>query len=167
MTGRVYPYIGPEAARREAAATPSGVAIFSRTDLERWLQANPEAQSEAATFIVDRAGRLRLAPRRSEHVACAAGEPVLAAGEVRFERSAHKVAAVEVTNQSTGYCPEPESWPAVEAALRSLGVAVPTSYTQTFIFRRCPTCNQLNLVKDGWFYCAACDAPLPAEWNLD
>src|SRR5437870_3719122 len=30
------------------------------------------------------------------------------------------VAAAEVTNQSTGYCPEPESWPAVSAP-RSFG----------------------------------------------
>ena len=38
--------------------------------------------------------RLRLAPRRSEHVDCAAGQHVLAAGEVPFVRDGHFACAV-------------------------------------------------------------------------
>ena len=74
---------------------------------------------------------------------------------------------VEVSNQSTGYCPEPESWPAVARALAFLGTDAPPGYTTVFIFRRCTACGQINLVKEDWFYCAVCQAPLPAEWNLN
>src|SRR5918911_838983 len=72
------------------------------------------------------AGRtLRLAARRTEHVACAQGAPVLAAGEIRFTRADVLPQVLEITNQSTGYCPEPESWPAVAAALSAIGLAAP------------------------------------------
>ena len=120
-----------------------------------------------ATFVVDLAGWLRLAPRRSEHVACAGGEPVLAAGEMSFAQMASGPTVAAISNQSTGYCPEPESWPAVARALTFLGGGAPAGYTTIFIFRRCRACGQINLVKEGWFYCAVCQTPLPAEWNLD
>ncbi|MBF0289995.1 MAG: hypothetical protein HQM14_19435, partial [SAR324 cluster bacterium] len=57
---------------------------------------------------------LLLAPQRSEHVACAAGRDVLSAGQMAFDPET--VSLEEVTNQSTGYCPEPESWDAVAMA---------------------------------------------------
>jgi hypothetical protein len=112
-------------------------------------------------------GTLRLAARRTEHVACAQGAPVLAAGEIRFTRAELLPQVLEITNQSTGYCPEPESWPAVAAALGAIGLAAPDGYTRKFVFRRCPQCGQLNIVKDDWFYCGACDAALPSTWNID
>jgi hypothetical protein len=74
-----------------------------------------------------------------------------------------RVGVVEASNQSTGYCPEPESWTAVAAALDRIGVPHPGGFTLEIMFRRCPKCGERNMVKDGWF---ACGAELPKEWNL-
>jgi RNA polymerase sigma factor (sigma-70 family) len=98
--------------------------------------------------------------------AAAGGSPVLSAGEMFFRLSVSSVEAVEVTNQSTGYCPEPESWPAVASALDALGIAHPGRFTQEVVFRRCPTCGERNVVKDGWYVCGMCGAGLPADWNF-
>ena len=105
-------------------------------------------------------GYLRVADRRSEHVACAGGEPVLAAGEMTLRMSHAGVEAEEVSNQSTGYCPEPSSWPAVEQALSTAGIKGPDGYTRRFVFRRCGECDQINLIKDGIYECDVCGAPL-------
>ena len=161
-----YAYVGPSAIR-DRERGESGAVIASLDDLERWLSAHPEAASEGATYVVDLQGRLRLAPRRSEHIDCAGGQVVLAAGEVRFGRAAdRRVVVREVSNQSTGYCPDPDCWPAVAAALSAAGLAAPPGFTRAFVFRRCPACAQTNLVKDHWFVCAACDAELPRAWNF-
>ncbi|MBA9008040.1 alkyl hydroperoxide reductase subunit AhpF [Actinomadura cellulosilytica] len=32
-----------------------------------------------------------------------------------------------------------------------------------FVFRECPGCAELNVVKDGFYYCAHCDGPLPRD----
>jgi len=77
------------------------------------------------------------------------------------------VSVTWVTNQSTGYCPEPDSWPAVEAALERAGIAAPNGFSLAFDFRRCPRCGSINIVKDGLFECGACSSPLPEEWNFD
>ena len=71
-----------------------------------------------------------------------------------------------VSNQSTGYCPEPESWPAVARAISAAGLLAPETYSPSLIFRRCPTCQTINVVKDDEFVCAVCEANLPAEWNF-
>ncbi|MCB9759556.1 MAG: hypothetical protein H6739_06920 [Alphaproteobacteria bacterium] len=73
---------------------------------------------------------------------------------------------VGVTNQSTGFCPEPKCWGAVAAALDQAGVRHPDGWTAAFVFRRCPACGQRNLVKDDWWRCAVCDAGLPRGWNF-
>jgi len=39
-------------------------------------------------------------------------------------------------------------------------------FTNEFTFRRCPRCEERNLVRDGDFTCAICDAVLPASWNF-
>jgi hypothetical protein len=72
----------------------------------------------------------------------------------------------EVTNQSTGYCPDPDSWPAVARALDRVGVRHPGSLTDKVIFRRCPTCGGRNIVRDDDFTCALCNSALPAQWNF-
>jgi hypothetical protein len=58
----------------------------------------------------------------------------------------------EVTNQSTGYCPEPSSWGAVVAAIPD-GIARPDQWTAKFSFRRCPKCLAINLVKEDSVAC--------------
>jgi hypothetical protein len=52
---------------------------------------------------------------------CAGGENVLSAGGVTFGVEGAEVTVTEVTNQSTGYRPEPESRPYVEEALDKAG----------------------------------------------
>jgi hypothetical protein len=77
-----------------------------------------------ATFVIDLNGDLLVADRRSEHVACAGGGPVLSAGEMFFLVEEDRVEVTDVSNQSTGYCPEPSSWPGVAAALDRIGSAI-------------------------------------------
>jgi hypothetical protein len=126
-----------------------------------------DERTVTATYIVDEDGWLRIADRSSEHVDCAGRRPVLAAGEITFTITPPGVLVSSVTNQSTGYCPEPESWPAVRTALERAGLVAPPSFSPAFVFRRCPRCGSINIIKDRIFECAVCSAPLPAEWNLD
>jgi hypothetical protein len=83
-----------------------------------------------------------------------------------FAQDAARWYASEISNQSTGYCPDPDSWPAVAVTLDRLGLAHPGDFTDKVIFRRCPACGQLNIVRDGHFACAVCDSALPAHWNI-
>jgi hypothetical protein len=160
-----YRYIGPEQIRQQTREAPPGAEIRTIEGLQRWLASTPAALDEGATFVVALDGVLRLAPRRSEHVACAGGEPVLAAGEVSFQRERGGI-RIEATNQSTGYCPEPESFAALAAALATAGLPVPAGWSHAFLFRRCPNCALLNLVKDDDLTCVACDHSLPLARNL-
>jgi hypothetical protein len=141
-----YHYVGPSALR----------------DRPGPVIAAPLDPDEPCTFVVTLDGDLRLAPRRSEHVALAAGQDVLAAGEMTF--TAGRVVAV--TNQSTGYCPDPDSWPAVAQALDRRGIPHPGGFTDWLVFRRCETCGERNVVRDNDFTCALCDGPLPHHWNF-
>jgi uncharacterized protein YhfF len=62
----------------------------------RWLAARPADElSEPFIFVVSLDGQLRLAPRGSEHVDCAAEQPVLAAGEVLFRGTDEESADLE------------------------------------------------------------------------
>lgn len=94
-------------------------------------------------------------------------EEVLSAGEMTFERESGRWEVGYVSNQSSGYCPEGESWPAVAAALDQIGLARPEGFTLEFVFRRCPACRELNVVRGGVFACAVCDGDLPRQWNVD
>jgi len=165
---RLFRYVGPRDLLDQVRTENKGQGIHSPSDLNDWIS-NQTAQdpSEPFTYVVDSSGILRLAPRRSEHVACAGGEPVLAAGEVSFQRQLERWDVVEVSNQSTGYCPDVDSWPAVADALERAGLAHPQGFTSIVVFRRCPTCCQLNIVRDGEFICLFCDDLLPQEWNID
>jgi hypothetical protein len=120
----------------------------------------------AATFVIDADGHLLVADRRTEHVACAGGQPVLSAGEMFFDLEGDHVEAREVSNLSTGYCPEAESWPEVAAALDRVGLAHPGRFTAEVVFRRCEKCGERNVVKDGWFVCEVCGSDLPRCWNF-
>lgn len=163
---RVYRYIGPDEVLASVRPDTAGRPITTPADLASWLTAHGAEATEPFTFVVDLLGVLRLAPRRSEHVACAAGREVLSAGEIAFGRDGGGWTVREVSNQSTGYCPDPDSWPAVAAALERAGVPHPGEFTDPVIFRRCPACGERNLVKDGDFICALCGADLPARWNF-
>lgn len=167
---RLYQYVGPKAIAERAQSAPAGVRVESPDDVCRWLRLSGQVADAAgyviATFVIDETGWLRIADRRSEHVACAGSRPAQSAGEITFHINRGKVSVTGVTNQSTGYCPEPESWPAVETALERADFVPPDGFTPAFDFRRCPLCGSINLVKDGNFECEVCSTPLPVEWNL-
>ncbi|MFD5328761.1 hypothetical protein [Streptomyces sp. NPDC127092] len=167
---RLYGYTGPPEIRRAVGWDhPGGPVIGAAADFAAWAAVQSAADlAEPFTYVVDARGRLRLAPRRSEHVACAGGGCVRAAGEITWEPSpAGGWSAAEVNNFSTGYAPDPECWPSVAAALETAGLGHPGRFTHAVTFRRCPApdCAQLNVVRDGLYVCAVCGATLPAEWN--
>ncbi|MFL6074129.1 MAG: hypothetical protein ACJ73S_12100 [Mycobacteriales bacterium] len=164
---RRYRYVGPPDLRAAAPRGESGRPIRSGADFDAWAATVPDRDlAEPFTFVVDTAGTLRLAPRRSEHVACAGGGEVLAAGEIAFACRPSGWAVTEVTNQSTGYCPDASCWPAVAAALDHAGLPHPPAFTAALTFRRCPDCGERNVVKDDDFTCAVCGGDLPRRWNV-
>lgn len=169
MTSRLYQYVGPDhlssLRREEHCVQPSTVnEIFDWTAGQ--LTLGNRSRTVIATFIVDRSGNLWIADRRSEHVACADGGPVMAAGEMTFETNGTKIEVTDASNQSTGFCPEPTCWPAVAAALDRIGILRPDDFTESFMFRRCEACGGINLIKDEVFECAACGHELPDQWNF-
>ncbi|MGW2372327.1 hypothetical protein [Kitasatospora sp. NPDC001683] len=168
--GRAYRYVGPPELQ-ELATGGDRIGQPARTEGEfaAWVDERTAAElAEPFTFVVDLGGALRLAPRRSEHVACAGGELVLSAGEIGFRRSGGAGWEVRtVSNLSTGYCPDVVSWPAVAAALDRLGLPHPGGFTQAVVFRRCPDCGQCGIVREGHYVCVFCDADLPERWNVD
>jgi len=168
---RTYRYVGPKSIAGRSSMLPLGAVINSAHDVIRWIRQNGSQRGTlarlTATFVVDEQGRLRLADRHSEHVACAGGKPIQAAGEMTFLLHPAQLFVEEVTNQSTGYCPEPDSWQAVAQALSGAGISGPAGYTTEFQFRRCPGCAAINVVKDQVFECTICGAGLPEAWNCD
>ncbi|WP_314251421.1 hypothetical protein [Streptomyces sp. DSM 40907] len=169
LRGWNYRYVGPAGLRALVRPEGEGRSIRSAAEFEDWASGPAAAElSEPVTFVVDRAGVLRLAPRRSEHVVCAGGGTVLSAGEITFGRESGRWMVRAVSNQSTGYCPDTSSWPAVADALDAAGLGLrPVGFTHEVVFRRCPDCAQLNIVRDEHFVCVFCDASLPPAWNVD
>ncbi len=166
---RKYAYVGPQSLAHLADAETVRVHVDGFDAVKQWVAATGQIPDRTgcifATYVVDMNGRLWIADRQSEHVACARGDRVLAAGEVLFNLKAEYVEYI--SNQSTGYCPEPESWVAVADALRNANIESPDDYTAEFLFRRCTQCETVNIVKDGNFTCAVCNAILPEQWNCD
>ncbi|RZU76575.1 hypothetical protein EV384_5240 [Micromonospora kangleipakensis] len=162
-----YRYVGPAELRDQVVAVDAVAAIDTPASLDARLARRDRGDLvEPLTFVVALDGMLRLAPRRSEHVALAGGTDVLAAGEMTFASAETGWCVAEVTNQSTGYCPDPDSWPAVAGALDHVGVRHPGNFTDKVVFRRCPTCIERNIVRDDDFTCALCNSALPARWNF-
>lgn len=164
---RSYGYVGPADLKALVTSDSVGQGVGSLAEFVAWADRRTAAElDEPFTFVIDLSGCLRLAPRRSEHVVCAGGEPVLGAGEIGFEQRGEGWAVALVSNQSTGYCPDLTSWAAVAAALDHAGLARPVAFTQEVVFRRCPECSELNVVKEQFYVCAFCESDLPTEWNL-
>jgi hypothetical protein len=168
---KLYSYVGPETIRQRVSSATAGVPIDSAADFTSWVlttkqSANPSGLI-AVTFVVDEQERLFVADRHSEHISCSGGRPVLTAGEMFFSQVGRVWEVVEVSNQSTGFCPEPESWSVVAGALDRAGISHPGQFTLPVIFRRCPACGERNIVKAGWFVCGVCGEELPAEWNFE
>jgi hypothetical protein len=165
--GGRHRYVGP--AELPAAVRPGaeGRVVRSAGDLDAWLAGQEKAElAEPFTFVVGLEGLLRPAPRRSEHVACAGGADVLGAGEMGFGRAAGRWVVREVSNLSTGYCPHLDSWQAVAHALDLAGIGRPAGFTHAVVFRRCASCREISIVREGDFVCVFCGNDLPAEWNI-
>ncbi|MFF3838231.1 hypothetical protein [Streptomyces sp. NPDC001930] len=166
--GRSYRYVGPIELKAAVRSGDGGRRIGSAADFDGWIVEQSAAElAEPFTFVVGTDGVLRLAPRRSEHVACADGDAVLSAGEISFMREADRWTASEVSNQSTGYCPDVTSWAEVARALDAVGLRRPSRFTHEVIFRRCPNCQEHNIVREDDFVCVFCTSDLPAAWNVD
>jgi len=163
---RLYEYVGPLEIVARFKGRQDGLAIRSQHDAKMWLQSHAGGDSATVTYVIDESGNLLIADRRSEHVACSGGGPVRGAGEMTLAIRENGVVAHDISNQSTGYCPEPDSWQAVLSALKRAGIAAPDRLERTYIFRRCESCGSTNIIKDDIFRCAVCEAQLPHNWNF-
>ena len=169
MPPRPYVYVGPPEIKQRSKRGDHCRKVASVEDVLGWTNALlPKGQTRStvpATFIIDTHEELWIADRHLEHVACAAGQAVLAAGEIFFERHGKHVGIEEITNQSTGYCPEPDCWGIVARVVDRAGICRPMFFTAAFTFRRCDRCGTTNVVKENVFECAVCLAPLSRVWN--
>lgn len=168
-SNRLYSYVGPNSIQELLDDPAQRFQLQSADDVLRWItETGQDIQEDraTATFIIDENNRMWIADQRSEHVVCARGQRILSAGEITFEVSKGNVEAVQISNQSTGYCPDPDSWPAVSAALATARVPHPDNFTSEFLFRRCNKCETINIIKDEWFECAVCQSQLSQTWNI-
>jgi hypothetical protein len=165
---RQYTYVGLHEIAQLLQHSPQRTLVQQAADVLHWIKDTGQPlgadDSVTATFIVDLKEQLWIADRHSEHVACAAGQNVLAAGEITFCLAKGQIRVSEITNQSTGYCPDLPSWTAVAAALDRLHLPHPPAFTTVFVFRRCTACGQTNIVKEDWFECAVCSKSLSCHF---
>ncbi|WP_145230449.1 hypothetical protein [Gimesia algae] len=171
MMLKQYNYVGPSEIQAQLNSVPFSQPVDTAQSLLQQLhQLNNDLHESpflTVTFVIDKEGNLRICDRHQEHVACARGRPVLSAGEMTFAYQNADYHLERITNQSTGYCPEPDSWQVVDSALKQLGIQYPDFFEPAYDFRRCPRCTQINLIKDNYYYCAVCETDLPAFWNCD
>ena len=159
----LYPCVAPAKILAAARKDSLRIRVESSASVLHWIETSRQifdaADTVTATFVIDAEGWMWLADRRSEHAACARGRPVRSAGEASFGVSPKAVEVISITNQSTGYCPQPESWPAVAEALDRAAIDHPGEFTSAFLFRRC-ACGQINIIKDGVYECGVCGGEL-------
>ena len=120
-----------------ALDSPTSRLVGGPHNLALWGQQTGQTLEAAATFLVNSKGELWIADRRSEHVACARGGPVRAAGEVTFAIDGDEAEVVAATNQFMGFCPRPNCWEAVASVLDEIGLRRPAKFATEFEFRRC------------------------------
>ncbi len=164
---RLFPYVGPPHFI-EKAFSSERFRIESSSDLSLWLKKKAAALERDGTFVstyvITEDNEFWVADRRSEHVGCARGKRVKAAGEIFQERTG---AIERITNQSTGYCPSVECWSSVQAMLSLLNIPLTlVGFDPAFEFRRCTSCGEVQLVKDEFYFCLKCSEQLSAEWNV-
>ncbi|MFF7777247.1 hypothetical protein ACFZCG_22815 [Streptomyces tanashiensis] len=100
--GRSYHYVGPVELKATVRPDGGGCPISSAAEFVGWIAERSASElAEPFTFVVGTDGVLRLAPRRSEHVACAGGAVVLSAGEISFVREADRWTVSEVSFHGT------------------------------------------------------------------
>ncbi|MCI0705007.1 MAG: hypothetical protein L0241_28440 [Planctomycetia bacterium] len=103
----LYHYVGSRTIAERSALVAGGTPIMSPEDVVRWMKAtglSANTSSEiTVTFVVSEEETLLIADRHSEHVACAGGKPVLAAGELTFALAGNRVSVTRGSNH-TGSC---------------------------------------------------------------
>ena len=164
----MYKYVGPKEILKQIKLERIGHLITKKDDICKWIaETNQQIDFNdeiTATFIIDLEENLRINDRRSEHVVCANGKPVLSAGEITFEVEKGKSLVVsQISNQSTGYCPAPKSWKNIDRVLSKVGIEYPEYLTTEFVFRICEKCKNINIVKDNYYVCLICNADLPEK----
>lgn len=164
---QLYDYVGSKEVKDFVANYPISTRIESQQDIKEWIN-NSDRKTDYSefvicTFIIDTKGYIRIADRHSEHIACSSGNPVLSAGEMFFVFNKNQYEVIEISNQSTGFCPEPKSW--FWEALDRLSMKHLNKFTANFVFRRCTKCSLLNVIKDNLFVCAECNTKLPRIWK--
>ena len=169
MFEKSYAYVGPDELTALINPESKGIPIKDQLDVQKWIKETGQTigydNEVTATFVVKKDKKLYIGDRHSEHVACANGENVLSAGEITFALN-KDIEVSSITNQSTGYCPEPKSWKYVAKALKKARLNPLNQFTTEFEFRRCANCDTINVIKDDWYVCAICDADLDKKWNL-
>ena len=167
VTSPRFHYVGPAAIRASCEGNPAGRVIENAESLRAWLANLQREDRDAdgwATYTIGTDGLLRLAHRRTEHVACAGAGEVLAAGEVQFDPSGE---VVWLSNNSTGFCPDLSSFEAVSATFSAAGLSPPPAFDHAVVFRRCRACGERSVIKDDDFRCGVCEAPVSRVWNFD
>ena len=166
---RLYRYIGSDSVRSSSSMESERHEVTNLQGLRDYVhsrQPRPKPGDEITfTYVVLPPGRLFLADRRSEHVSCARGEPVLTAGEITFRVMPGGIEVSDATNLSTGYCPESGSWKPLVAELNRCNVPGIGGFTHSFEFRHCPSCGMICVIKDDLYACPGCDRPLSSVWN--
>jgi hypothetical protein len=89
------------------------------------------------------------------------------AGEISFVREAARWTGSEVSNQSTGYCPDVSSWSDAARAWDDVGLGRPSGFTHEVVFRLCLGCQERNIVREDFFVRVFCGHDLPKTWNAD
>lgn len=166
---KIFQYVGTQELLDSLKDITPGFLIEKSDDILAWIKFEnqiPEYDLYWATYTIGEKGDMRLGDRRTEHVACSGRKPVLGAGEIAFEIDETTIEVIEISNLSTGFCPQASCWSAVRQALENLNVLTPDEFTHSFQFRRCTACGQRNTIKDNQFFCSNCDAALPAHWNF-
>ncbi len=165
-----YFYVGSKEIEARVDKQYEGSKINQIKDIQQWIEESNQIitnEQIIATFIINEQAQLVVSDRHSEHVLCAGGRNVLSAGEITFSFSKHEIYVSDISNQSTGYCPKPTSWEIVEIVLNKLQIEHPKYFTRAFEFRYCEHCQTRNLIKEGVYECAVCNADLDIEWNFD
>ena len=73
----------------------------------------------------------------------------------------------EVSNQSTGYRPDVTFCSEAARDLDDAGLERPSGFTHEVVFRRCPGCQEHNIVCEDHFVCVFCGDDLPEMQNVD
>ncbi len=159
-----YHYVGPKKIYDSVSLDIPRQKVTNPQDIWSWIEKNEEdfiSKNEVTcTYVVDIDFSLWITSRHYEHVACARRAKVLGAGEITFALSQSEIIISYISNQSTGYCPGVESWSVLEWILPRLGIEYPDYYSLALIFRICPRCHQINIIKENLYECAVCDAAL-------